>query len=782
MFHKRNGRHSGIDEMIYLDPDLLSDNEEDDCRMSQNQQTGWNEDLEFYWKRIKLTARRNRKGSILLLATLALLVILKSTLISTSKNENTLLLLEPFTMESQLKSPLHQVILPPFNQLYPNKNPINEKLDVEMFDFRFGSSLILLYLQNLLKVNEGSLPMDLKIPFSWRDWINFPDRLKFDDDFLLDWLQYHSPLFLDSIDDLKSLNCTTFCLLYGCEASTNFERACKVFTPTKGYPYKFRIDQHTDTKIKEPGRALISTSYLYHHMPNPKRLYLLGINDENVVLQVDQDYQKREKFLRSNKMIKSLMEWNSEVSKFKIEDNWKMGWDISHFRDQTAEILQNRKAELIIQSSSNDKLRKDRSRIVKLKSVKEGMKMEHWTFEHFVWNEFQFLDEQMHKSLEPNNALDNELFQNVINIEKHRLESGNHPKYFHEANLYDTGLGSHYDWRFFSTSLMLNDFKKSIIHRLARTWLRFCFQNELKTFIAYGSMLGWSDNGLTLPWDTDIDVLVTMESLNRLARDFNQTLIIDYTAKDGVQSAMTGYFIDINPTYYSRVKGDGGNAIDGRLIDISTGMYIDITALAWTEDYLKEIELTDKIKNLIDKDYKTNHIFALEGSGIYEDTLLSQLKDLQNDHQLVHCKNNMVYKIDELRDMLPSYFEGARAHFPSKFQDILLRFYPKSYKRVFFEHNFKKYLRLWASWVECPYSDEDDEEGKLCESLEIQQEYRLTKNYTQRHFSISESTQWDQLVLTADSESKPMRIDEFFIEYGNWLGLSNEEIEEIYLS
>lgn len=785
MPHKRNLRHPVLIGAIELDmQDLIDDKDEEnydeDFGLPYKSESMWREDMLFHWTRLKRAAWTNRKGLIISTVLLVVFWILKYSL---EKGQEDILPSydESFTSESQIKSPLHQVILPPFNTIYPNRDPIDDTLDVEMFDFRFGSSLMLIYLQNLLKDNDGIIPMDFKIPFSWKDWINFPERLRFDDEFLIEWLQYHSPRFLDSIDDLKSLDCTTFCLLYGCEGSPKFERACTPFTPTKEYPYKFQIDKHVDTKIKETGRSLISASYLYHHMPNPNRVYLLGINDENVVLQVDHDSHINGKFIRSNKMIKQLMEFNSKVTNSEVEDNWKNGWDIAQFRDRTDGMLQHKKAQLIIQSSE-EKLRKDRSRIVKLKSAKEGMKMDHWKFDHFVWNEFEFLNEQMHKSLEPDNVLDYELFQNVINVEQYRIERGTHPKYLHEANLYDTGLGSHYDWRFFSTSFILNDFRQSIIHRLARTWLRFCFQNGLKTFIAYGSMLGWSDNGLSLPWDTDIDAIVTMESLHKLARDFNQTLIFDYTAKDGFQSAMTGYFIDINPTYYSRVKGGGQNAIDGRLIDISTGIYLDITALAWTEDYLSEIKLTEKIKKLIDKDYKMNHIFALEGGDNYEKILLLQLKDLQNDHQLIHCKNNMVYKIDELRDMIPSYFEGARAHFPSKFEDILLRFYPNSKKRTFFEHNFKANLRLWASWVECPYSNEDDEDGRLCESFEVQQEYRLTSAYTQRHLSMLEKAEWESLVLTEESASKPLRIDEYFIEYGNWLGLSNEELEEIYLS
>lgn len=775
MPHKRGGRHPEIGGVVELDVDNFVDDEEDEFGLPYRPELTWRDDVEFHWKRVKITAKRNCRGLTLSLVALLVLVLCRFALIRVSHEE----LPETddsFTDESQLKSPLHEIILPQYTSLYPN-GQLEDVEEVGLYDFRFGSSLMLLYVQDLLNLNGGTLPMDAKIPFSWRDWIDFSERLRFDDKFFLDWLQHHSPKFLDSIDDLKSLDCSTFCLLYGCEGSPRFEKACKNEEPTREYPYKFRIDQPMDTKIKEPGRTLLSSSYLYHHMPHPKRVYLLGINEHNVVLQVDQNQNGRESFLRSPQMTRRLMELNSPS----VEDNWRKGWTMFKVREKTAHSIHKARADILIQSPK-ERLRSDRTRVVRLSTVREGMRMDHWNFDHFMWNEFEFLNEQMQKASASGNSLDRDLFHNVIDVEQHRIDFGSHQKYLHEANLYDTGLGSHYDWRFFHTSLILNDYRQSIIHRLARTWLRFCFQNGLKTFIAYGSMLGWSDNGLTLPWDSDIDAVVTMESLHTLARDFNQTFIVDYTAKDGLQSAMTGYFIDINPTYYSRTKGDGNNVIDGRLIDISTGMYLDITALAWTENYLKEVMIDDKIKKLIDKDYKTNHIFALEGGDKYEDVLFQQLKELQNDRKLVHCKNNMVYKIDELEDMIPSYFEGSRAHFPSKFQDILLRFYPKSYKRTFFQHNFKNYLRLWVSWIDCPYSDEDDEEGKLCESADVQQEYRLTKDYTQRHLNMLKQNQWEELVLGAESESRPLRIDEFFIEYSQWLGLSPQEIEDMYTS
>lgn len=795
MSHKRVLRHPyRLDDNLELDlnpdnlifDDYIDDDDDEDFYGSPKtkvRDSTWKDDLNYQWKTFTKFIYKNRRSSAVTTLTLMLLLILRYLLnnIKIESEDQTLNFDDSFTFESEMTSPLHQIILPTYEDIYPEKAPLHGEKVVELFDFRFTSSLMLLYFQNIMRVNKNTLPMNLKIPFSWHDWIDFDERLKFDDNYLVEWLAYHSDNFQPKIKDFKSLDCQTFCVLYGCEGSTNFMNVCKPQVPDDKYPYKFQIDRFIDTKIKEPGRALLSASYLYHHMPNPKRLYLLGLGDKNVVLQVDESYNERDNFLTSNSMVRKLMEFNAKLTKMNPEDNWIKGWNMAQHRNRTEVILnaESRKASEIYITSPDQRLRNDRSRIINLDNVKKGMKVDHWNFENFVWDEFKFLDTLMHSALS-HSGLDQTLFDNLIDVEQHRIETGSHPKYLHEANLYETGLGSHYDWRFFQTSLILNDFRQSIIHRLARTWLRFCFQNGFQTFIAYGSMLGWMDNGLTLPWDSDIDAVVTMESLSRLARDFNQTLIIDYTAKDGLQSAMTGYLIDINPTYYSRIKGDGNNAIDGRLIDISTGMYLDITALAWTENYLSEVELNDKIKKLIDKDYKTNHIFALEGGGRYEDILLRQLKELQDNRKLVHCKNNMVYKIEELETMVPSYFEGARGHFPSMYENILLRFYPDMQKRTFNHHDYKEYLRLWVPWDQC--NDKDDEDGKLCEDEAIRREFRLTRDYTQRHVNILPHLADPDLTLDVESESRPLRIDEFFLWYGDWLGLSMDEIEQIYLN
>ena len=76
-------------------------------------------------------------------------------------------------------------------------------------------------------------------------------------------------------------------------------------------------------------------------------------------------------------------------------------------------------------------------------------------------------------------------------------------------------------------------------------------------------------------WDNDIDVQVPIMDLHKLSLQFNQTIVVE-DPEDGFGR----YFLDIGSFITLREKGNGNNNIDARFIDIDTGLYIDITALA----------------------------------------------------------------------------------------------------------------------------------------------------------------------------------------------------------
>ena len=72
-----------------------------------------------------------------------------------------------------------------------------------------------------------------------------------------------------------------------------------------------------------------------------------------------------------------------------------------------------------------------------------------------------------------------------------------------------------------------------------------------------------------MPWDSDIDVQISAESVHFLANYYNMT-IYSYKKRD--------YMLEINPKYIDGSFGDYLNVIDARWIDTVTGVFIDITA------------------------------------------------------------------------------------------------------------------------------------------------------------------------------------------------------------
>lgn len=77
-----------------------------------------------------------------------------------------------------------------------------------------------------------------------------------------------------------------------------------------------------------------------------------------------------------------------------------------------------------------------------------------------------------------------------------------------------------------------------------------------------------------MPWDTDMDVMVTESSIYYLAAYYNMTTFWLKTA----HGQRRNYLLEINPNYKNREQTDIDNLIDARWIDTETGLYIDITA------------------------------------------------------------------------------------------------------------------------------------------------------------------------------------------------------------
>lgn len=78
------------------------------------------------------------------------------------------------------------------------------------------------------------------------------------------------------------------------------------------------------------------------------------------------------------------------------------------------------------------------------------------------------------------------------------------------------------------------------------------------------------------PWDNDLDVQISEPTIHFLAEYYNMTEHhFDIPGVEGGRS----YLLEINPHYVVKSVEDTLNVIDGRWIDMSSGLFIDITAV-----------------------------------------------------------------------------------------------------------------------------------------------------------------------------------------------------------
>ncbi|KAK8094903.1 hypothetical protein PG997_001588 [Apiospora hydei] len=261
----------------------------------------------------------------------------------------------------------------------------------------------------------------------------------------------------------------------------------------------------------------------------------------------------------------------------------------------------------------------------------------------------------------------------------------NTTKYFHEPG---GGLElGHYDARFFRGEVAYDE-HRAVLRHLIRSYLTTMADLHVETWIAHGTLLGWWWNGQIMPWDYDLDVQVTMQTLHYLGKHFNRTLHT-YTYRDGEEATANitndsskddasknnttaqfqskQYLLDINPYYAVPSRQDGRNVIDARWIDVSNGMFIDITSLL-------EQRFADSLG---------------PAPGIWS------------------CKNYHHYATTDLWPLRRSEFEGVPANVPFGFDAVLRGEYgSKSMRETVWQGHQWQPAR--KEWVKIPVQQEGD--------------------------------------------------------------------------
>lgn len=218
-------------------------------------------------------------------------------------------------------------------------------------------------------------------------------------------------------------------------------------------------------------------------------------------------------------------------------------------------------------------------------------------------------------------------------------------KYFQEADevVNTFGKGFHHDHRFYRSQVSadVSTLKTGILQGMLKTFTATLKALGITGWMSHGNMYGWMYNGLPFPYDDDIDFQMPLKHMHLLAEHLNQSVIL--------QDPRFGngrYFLDFG-NLGGRTHGNGNNNIDGRLIDMDTGLYIDITGLSFNGEviasklYLDLADVLDKHIKEIKKDGKTTYDY-------------SHFKD-QRDHSLSDLEQSL--SNDQLQEYVENSFE-----------------------------------------------------------------------------------------------------------------------------
>ena len=259
------------------------------------------------------------------------------------------------------------------------------------------------------------------------------------------------------------------------------------------------------------------------------------------------------------------------------------------------------------------------------------------------------------------------------------------------------GKGNHYDSLFFHTNRLEENpqLKQASIHNLLLTLQNLVSGMGLAGWISHGNLLSWSYNGLNFPWDEDVDYQMPIQDLHKLAELANNTIILQ-----DPQYGNGKYFLNVG-NLLGRTHGNGKNNIDARLIDVDTGLYIDITGLSYNGEVVSERQydmLFDFFKDNMD------HV----------ETWLEEGNDLQDDSTTdIDKLDSNVYLNKLTRDVVIDKKE--RQNMIKKCKDTLVK-----------ENNNKK--KIWENIPKDP-NDIDEEDQRIYDLIHA---YLYDITYQQR--------------------------------------------------
>lgn len=129
---------------------------------------------------------------------------------------------------------------------------------------------------------------------------------------------------------------------------------------------------------------------------------------------------------------------------------------------------------------------------------------------------------------------------------------------------------------------------KSILLHMLIDLQNICFQNDIEFCLAYGSALGAYRHKGFIPWDDDLDILITRDNWNKLKKNFNNILGHKYILE------IPNFENKDSKTLWGKIylKGTQLVELEDTNASYTCGIYIDIFVL----DYLPENKIIRYLK------------------------------------------------------------------------------------------------------------------------------------------------------------------------------------------
>ncbi|CAG8262647.1 unnamed protein product [Penicillium salamii] len=175
------------------------------------------------------------------------------------------------------------------------------------------------------------------------------------------------------------------------------------------------------------------------------------------------------------------------------------------------------------------------------------------------------------------------------------------------------------------------------------------------TFRGFTTVIAHTNVLQIFPWDNDLDVQISEATIHFLADYYNMTE--HHFDIPNVKGGRT-YMLEINPNYVVKSEEDTLNKIDARWIDMSSGLFIDITAVRKDEE-----------------------------------------KRSQGNPEALTCKDKHHYDESDIFPLRESLFEGVTVKIPYAYTYLLEEEYSaKALTRTsFYGHTFNEQTKIWES-------------------------------------------------------------------------------------